>query len=277
MDLIWSGTLQKMGVKASDPVSYTLCDGFHDADQRSPDQPVNALIGRRIELHFTGMIQCVACGRKTKKTFNQGFCFPCSQRRAEADICIVKPELCHYFEVDNPCRDEAFAHAHCFQAHILYLSLTSGFKVGITRKVNVPSRWIDQGAVKAMPLAMLPSRREVGLVEVELAKDFQDRTHWMTMLKQESPEGELAPAASDVLKRLDEMGVQGILPAPARTIYTFTYPVQRYPEKVKSLNLDKTDTVSGTLEGIKGQYLILDNGVINLRKYTGYQVEIRAN
>ncbi|MBR58474.1 MAG: hypothetical protein CMH54_10695 [Myxococcales bacterium] len=276
MKLVWKGTLQKMGVEATAPVRYTLRDGFHDAAQHAPDQSVNPLIGQAISLHFIGAIQCVACGRKTKKTFNQGYCFPCSQRRADADICIVKPELCHYFEVDNPCRDEDFAHNQCFQPHILYVSLTSGFKVGITRKSNVPSRWIDQGAVKAMPLAELPSRRDVGLVEFELAKNFQDRTHWMAMLKQESPEGDIEATAADLLERLQAMGVQGILPAEERVVHTFQYPVEKYPEKVKSLNLDKTETVSGTLQGIKGQYLILDTGVINLRKYTGYQVELQT-
>ena len=83
---------------------------------------------------------------------------------------MVKPELCHYHDADNPCRDDAFAQAKCFAPHILYASLTSGMKVGITRHTNVPSRWIDQGAVRAIPLAELPSRREVGLVEHELAE-----------------------------------------------------------------------------------------------------------
>ena len=54
------------------------------------------------------------------------------------------------------------------------------------------------------------------------------------------------------------------------------YPVEQYPEKVKSHNLDKTPVIRGKLQGIKGQYLILDTGVINIRKYSGYELRIRA-
>ena len=54
------------------------------------------------------------------------------------------------------------------------------------------------------------------------------------------------------------------------------FPVTRFPEKVKSFNLDKAPLAEGELQGIKGQYLILDTGVINIRKYTGYNIEFSA-
>ncbi|MFH1845902.1 MAG: DUF2797 domain-containing protein [bacterium] len=276
MTTSWSGTLRKMRVEHTDPVSYRLADGFFDRESRSEDLELNDLLGHAVELRFTGVITCVFCGRKTKKSFGQGFCYPCFSSRAEADICIVKPELCHYFDPNDPCRDDSFAQAHCFQPHILYVSLTSGRKVGITRQSNLPDRWIDQGAVSAIPLAELPNRREVGLVEHELAKQYRDKTHWMTMLKEERPDKDLAARAAEILAELEAREVDGILPASARQEAVFRYPVLEYPTKVKSFNLDKTDLVAGTLRGIKGQYLILDNGVINLRKFTGYAVVFRA-
>jgi len=272
---LWRGTLTKMRVVHDDPVLYFLRDGWHDPDTRVDDFPMNILLGHTLELRFDGEIHCAVCGRKTKKTFNQGFCFPCSQSRAEADICMIKPELCHYSDAGNPCRDDAFAQSKCFAPHILYASLTSGMKVGITRHTNVPSRWIDQGAVRAIPLAELPNRREVGLVEHELAETFADRTHWMRMLKEEAPAGDLAEMAETVLDDLEEMGVEE-LPEADRVEHVFRYPVLVYPEKVKSFNLDKTPTVGGILQGIKGQYLIFDTGVINVRKFTGYKVAVHG-
>jgi hypothetical protein len=274
VESIWSGTLKKMRVEATEPVTYWLADGYYDRERRAGEMRLNDQLGRTLELHFTGPITCVYCGRETKQSFGQGFCYPCFRARAEADICIVKPELCHYFEVSDPCRDEAFAQSQCFQPHILYVSLTSGRKVGITRRRNLPARWIDQGAVLAIPLAELPSRREVGLLEHRLAERYRDKTHWMTMLKQERPEADLAARAEEIVALLREWEVEGILPEEERREQRFRYPVLAYPQKVKSFNLDKDPLIGGTLVGIKGQYLIFDTGVINLRKFTGYAVEV---
>jgi len=278
MSLYWSGIVEKMRVEHNDPVSYWFTDAREDDHEGRPnDEPVNGLIGATVTLKHTGRIECVGCGRKIKKTFAQGFCFPCMRSRPDADMCMMKPEQCHYFEDDNPCRDDAFAKRVCFQPHVLYLSLTSGFKIGITRQVNVPSRWIDQGAVSAIPLAVLPSRREVGLVEVQLAERFADKTHWQKMLKTKQPEGDIQETSQIVLSHLKDMNVSGILSESQRDVHHFHYPVSEYPQKVKSFNLDKTPEVGGTLVGIKGQYLIFDAGVINLRKYTGYELEVHHN
>ncbi len=279
MATVWTGTLGKMRVEAADPVVYHFRDHWFEQEARTADCRVNDFLGRRLEIAFSGEISCIACGRQTKKTFGQGFCFPCSRSRAEADICMVKPELCHHGDPDNPCRDEDFARSQCFQPHFLYLSLTSGVKIGITRRPNIPSRWIDQGAVAAIPVAMLPDRRAVGLVEKRLSEEgFADKTHWTRMLK-EDPDPErfdLAGTADRVIARLEEWKVAGILPESAREIRTFRYPVLAWPGKVKSFNLERDPLVGGVLQGIKGQYLIFDGGVINLRKYSGYRVEIRT-
>jgi hypothetical protein len=258
-------------------VEYRLRDGWFEPEKRAVDHPLNQYIGSPLTIHFTGQINCTACGRKTKKTFGQGFCFPCSQSRAEADICIVRPELCHHGQADHPCRDEAFAQSQCFQPHILYCSMTSGVKVGITRQPNVPSRWIDQGAVGAIPVARMPDRRAVGLVEKRLSDEgFADKTHWTRMLKGNPAEYDLKSDAERVIARLNDWGVEGILPETERQEHRFEYPVLVWPEKVKSFNLDKDPEAGGVLQGIKGQYLIFDGGVINLRKYTGYKVEVLA-
>jgi hypothetical protein len=277
METVWTGTLRKMGVEATAPVIYHLTDGWWEKGKRVLDHKVNDHLGKNLLIRFSGEINCTACGRAIKKTFGQGFCFPCSQSRAEADICIVRPELCHHGQDDHPCRDEAFAQSQCFQPHILYCSMTSGVKVGITRQPNVPSRWIDQGAVAAIPVARMPDRRTVGLVEKRLSDEgFADKTHWTRMLKGNPVDFDLVEAADRVIARLSEWGVDGVLPEAERREHRFEYPVRVWPEKVKSFNLDKDPTAGGVLQGIKGQYLIFDDGVIHLRKYSGYKVEILA-
>ena len=101
------------------------------------------------------------------------------------------------------------------------------------------------------------------------------------MLKNDLEELDLPSAAADVLatyqEELEQLRAQAdfqvVVPDAAQE---FTYPVLEYPTKIKSLNLDKTPLISGLLLGIKGQYLILDNGVINLRKYAGYELTFQA-
>jgi hypothetical protein len=157
------------------------------------------------------------------------------------------------------------------------VSLTSGMKVGITRRANLPARWIDQGAVAAMPLAVLPDRRAVGLLEKKLSDEgFADRTHWTRMLKGDPPLEDLEPFAARVAQRLADWETPGLLSRPERVVRTFRYPVRQWPAKVTSFNLDKSPAAGGVLQGIKGQYLIFDGGVINLRKHSGYHLEVRA-
>jgi len=279
MTQLWHGTLKKMRVEpdADGLAHYSLTDGFWNPAERAADHPLDEHIGHELHLEFQGRITCVYCGRATKKTFNQGFCYPCFQARAEADICIVKPELCHHHNEADPCRDEDFAQANCFQPHVLYVSLTSGLKIGITRRANVPTRWLDQGATGAVPLAEVADRRTVGLLEARLRDEggLADRTHWTKLLKFETGEGDLPAYAEQVAGMLADQGVT-LLPDDERVVRPFRFPVLQYPEKVKSFNLDKDPHAGGVLQGIKGQYLIFDGGVINLRKYAGYEVVVRS-
>lgn len=267
------GSLQKMTTQLAETVMYQLPVG---------DTPLemNPLIGQSIQLKFSGQIFCVHCQKKTSKSFNQGYCYPCFSKLAQCDMCIMKPEICHY--AAGTCREPAWGEQFCFQPHIVYLANSSGIKVGITRQSQTPTRWIDQGAVQALPVFQVASRHISGLVEVALAKHVSDKTSWQQMLKNNVQSLDLPVLRDELLakctddlaaitQRFGANAVQFLADAKSLQI---NYPVQQYPSKVKSFNLDKDPLVSGVLQGIKGQYLLLDTGVINIRKFTGYEVEV---
>ena len=270
-----TGGLSKLRSELGDTVSYRLPVG-------DDELPLDPLSGQHLSIRFTGEIECTHCGRATKKSFNQGHCFPCSQRLAACDICIVRPERCHYHQ--GTCREPEWGETHCLQPHVVYLANTSGLKVGITRKGQIPTRWIDQGARQALPVAEVASRRIAGLLEVSLAEHVADRTDWRAMLKGdpapvdlEASSRELMATAAKTIEGLRErFGETAVsLNEDARPV-SIRYPVLEHPVKVRSLNLDKQAEIEGTLAGIKGQYLIFDAGVLNVRKFTGYRVVIES-
>ncbi|WP_211828902.1 DUF2797 domain-containing protein [Kistimonas asteriae] len=242
--------------------------------------PLNALMGEKLSIHYAGAIHCVHCGRKTKKSFNQGFCYPCFRKLAACDSCIMSPEKCHYHA--GTCREPEWGERNCMTGHVVYLANSSGVKVGITRLNQVPVRWIDQGAVEALPIFRVATRRLSGLVEDLFRSAVKDRTNWRAMLKGQIPELDLVAERDTLFERFgddiaalqQEYGVQAVQPVLDAECYRFSYPVQQYPDKVTSFNLDKTPLVEGVLQGIKGQYLLLDTGVINIRKFTAYQVDV---
>jgi hypothetical protein len=261
-----------MRVVQASPVQYELLLN---------DQPLalNPLLGKSIKLAYTGRISCIHCGRVTKKSFNQGYCYPCFTALAQCDLCILRPETCHYHK--GTCREPGWAESHCLTSHIVYLAKSSGIKVGITRQNQIPTRWIDQGAVQALPIFKVSSRHVSGLVEVIFAKHISDKTSWQQMLKNNVEEIDLAMKRDELVEtcktELDgisqRFGIDALEFLADEQAVEFHYPVNRYPDKVKSFNLDTNPEVSGILEGIKGQYLLLDSGVINLRKYSGYELE----
>jgi hypothetical protein len=273
-----SGRLRKMpasaGHSVDDPVQYQL---------RLGDEQValNELIGQPISIEFDGVIRCINCDRVTKKSFSQGFCFPCMRKLAACDSCIMSPEKCHFHL--GTCREPEWGQANCMVEHVVYLANSSGLKVGITRGTQVPTRWIDQGAVTAIPMLRVATRQLSGFVEVACKAHVADRTNWRTMLKGETTELNLAAERDKLLalvaEELDalraEHGADSIRAVQEPSL-GLSYPVDVWPQKVASHNLDKTPRVSGVLQGVKGQYLILDTGVINIRKYTGYQVRFCA-
>ncbi|GHE22850.1 hypothetical protein GCM10017767_33710 [Halomonas urumqiensis] len=269
------GCLTKMAIApgaAGEPVRYTLRAGERRLG-------LNACLGQPLTLAWTGAIACTHCGRATKKSFAQGYCYPCFKKLAQCDTCIVKPETCHFFA--GTCREPEWAERHCFQPHVIYLANASGLKVGITRGTQVPTRWLDQGAVQALPILEVDTRQQSGFVEMLFKEEVSDRTNWRAMLKGDTVDMDLPAERDRLLARLgsglanlrERFGTEAIRQLDAAPA-AFEYPVLEYPTKVASHNLDKTPEISGTLLGLKGQYLILDSGVINLRKYTGYEVVV---
>ncbi|MFY0990806.1 DUF2797 domain-containing protein [Halomonas sp. C05BenzN] len=259
---------------AGEAARYTLRVG----EQRLE---LNERLGRPFRLAWTGAIACTHCGRATKKSFAQGYCYPCFKTLAQCDTCIMKPELCHYFA--GTCREPEWGERHCFQPHVVYLANASGLKVGITRGTQVPTRWLDQGAVQALPILEVDTRQQSGFVEVLFKEEVSDRTNWRAMLKGGTESLDLVAERDRLLARLEgglanlreRFGAEAIRVLDASPV-AFDYPVLEFPTKVVSHNLDKSPEVTGTLLGLKGQYLILDSGVINLRKYTGYEVRVAA-
>ena len=238
-------------------------------------------IGKTIKLKYSGEIHCVECGRKTKKNYNQGFCYPCFQSLAKCDMCIMKPETCHYHE--GTCREPQWGEEFCFQDHYVYLANSSGIKVGITRGTQIPTRWIDQGASEALPIFKVSNRLLSGKIEVVIKNHVSDRTDWRKMLKGAPEHVDLAAKRDELIKAAEkeikdiekEFGKSDIELLDEKQI-NIHFPVDAYPGKVKSLNFDKLPEIEGVLQGIKGQYLILDIGVLNIRKFGGYLVEFSA-
>ena len=272
--VLGSGALRKMKAKLADPVEYQLPIGDELVD-------MNPLIGQPVSLRYKGEIHCIHCGRETKKSFNQGYCFPCFKSLAECDMCIMRPETCHFHL--GTCRDSEWAMDHCMQSHYVYIANSSGIKVGITRGSQIPTRWIDQGAVQAVPVFRIRNRYHSGLLEAGIKKYVSDRTDWRKMLKGGGEMIDLKQQAADIidqaredLERIEPEGEQLEWEALDEPVVEIEYPVMSHPEKVTSLNFDKTPEVGGILNGIKGQYLILDTGVINIRKFAGYRVTLNA-
>ncbi len=265
---MWQGTLCKMLIQHEDPLSYTLHDAFG-----GPGLELSDLLGSHLSLRHNNERRCVHCGSSTNRLFGEGSCYPCFTTLPQNDICILKPELCHYHDTGNPCRDAAWGERHCFQPHVLYLAVSSGLKVGITRQSQVPVRWMDQGASQALPVLRVADRLTVGRLEHALAAHIPDKTHWQRMLRHELPEVDLMAERQRVLDLLDGGGQAELLEP---RIWSFTYPSLAWPTKVKSLGLEKLNRVEGRLMAIKGQYLILDNGVINIRKHSGWCVQVEV-
>ena len=264
--------MAKMKVKPGAPVSYDLM--LDDTLVH-----MNDLLGKRVRLEHKQLIRCCHCSRVTKKSFNQGYCYPCFQKLAQCDRCIMSPELCHYDK--GTCREPEWGEAHCMQPHIVYLANSSGLKVGITRLNQVPTRWIDQGAIQAIPLLSVSSRHLSGLVEDALREWLPDKTNWRKMLKHEVEEIDLLAERVRVRQLAEEKIAVIDQSRPGDTLrwlddpaMSFTFPSLAWPTKVKTYNLDKDPVVDDRLIAIKGQYLIFEQASLNVRKYTSYDVSL---
>ena len=262
-----TGNIRKMESQHGEVILYNLPLGTQKME-------MNRWIGHEISMEYMGSIYCIKCGRSTRKSFAQGFCYPCFTTAPETEECVLRPELCRAH--DGVARDMEYAKQYCLNEHVVYLSITSGLKVGVTRHTQVPTRWIDQGAVRAIELARTPNRYTAGLIEVAMKVHIADKTNWRKMLSgSESGEVDLVKEKGK-LGRLMPEELSGFL-SENNQVMDLKYPVSEYPVKIKSLNFDKDPIVSGRLTGIKGQYLLFnEDRVINIRKFGGYLIKFRA-
>jgi len=264
----YSGNLIKMRSEPENPVRYFLPLGDTEIE-------MNPLLGKQISLKHNGVINCMNCSKRTTKSYGQGFCYNCFITAPEADESVFRPELSKAHL--GIARDMEWATEHDLIDHYVYLSVTSDLKVGVTRHHQLFTRWIDQGAVKAVKLAKTPNRQIAGIIEVFLKRFVGDKTQWQKMLK-----GEIDPDI-DLLSEKERL--TGLLPGELKqyadidqSVFEFTYPGIFTPDKISSVGFDDAPEINGELSGIKGQYLIFNDGrVINIRKFSGYFIDFEIN
>lgn len=265
--MLYKGNLLKMRTQLKDVITYELPIGDDLVD-------MNTLIGKKLTWSYQHQINCVHCGKKTKTSFSQGYCYTCFTSLPQTDASLMKPELDETHL--GISRDIEWSKEHFLKPHYVYLAFSSNIKVGVTRETQIPTRWIDQGAIRAIKLAKTPNRHIAGVIEVALKDYFADKTNWRAMLKND---GEVT-----IDLNIEKEKATALLHPELKQyvctdteVYELNYPVQEYPEKVTSLSFDKLDSYEGELKGIKGQYLIFDGGkVMNIRKHNGYFVELKV-
>ncbi|WP_299528705.1 DUF2797 domain-containing protein [uncultured Lutibacter sp.] len=259
--------LKKMMTELNDVVHYYL-------DVENDVLNLNQLLGREIEISFEGY-QCLSCG-KEKKIFRQGFCYDCFYDSAAVGDWIMKPELSTaHLNIED--RDLEYEKQVQLKPHVVYLALSSNVKVGVTRKTQVPTRWIDQGATKAIEIVEVPNRYLAGITEVALKDYVADKTSWQKMLKNDVLDADLIEEREKLKQYIPAEALDYFLPNNGK-ITEINYPVIKYPSKIKTLNLEKTPVYSGKLMGIKGQYLLFeDTTVFNVRNSEGYRVLINIS
>lgn len=264
--MTYEGVLNKMQTQFETPIQYFLI--FQDSFLN-----VNQLLNKNIKINFVGF-QCLNC-KKKKKIFRQGFCYDCFFSSPAVGDWIMKPELSTaHLGIED--RDLAYEEKVQLQPHIVYLALSSEVKVGVTRKSQIPTRWIDQGAEKAISIVEVPNRYLAGITEVALKSHFSDKTNWRKMLTNDIAFIDLIKER-EKLKSLLPDEVQEYFYSEKNDLYELNYPVIEYPSKINSLSLDKTPNFNGKLIGIKGQYLIFEDGtVFNIRSNEGYVVRIEV-
>jgi hypothetical protein len=259
----YAGAILKMRTEYGIPVRYFLKVGENEIF-------MNELLGKQINIKYLGYINCIRCGKKTNKSFAQGYCYPCFLKAPETEDCVLRPELCQAHL--GIARDIEYAKDHCLIDHFVYLSYTSNVKVGVTRHTQIPTRWIDQGATSAIKIAKTNNRYIAGLIEVALKENFADKTNWRNMIINKQINTELTNEKLKVYNYLPQALKSYFLEESEITL--LEYPSISIPEKITSINLDKDPLIDDILVGIKGQYLVFETGkVINIRNFAGYNLE----
>ena len=259
------GIVRKMETSLSDKVQYYL-------PLNDKKVFLNNLIGQPLKLSWKSEIYCLHCGKRTTKSFGQGYCYPCFISIPETEDCVMRPELCRAHE--GIARDMEYAKEHCLQEHFVYLALACEIKVGVTRHTQIPTRWIDQGAKHAVRIASTPNRYLAGKIEVLLKDHYTDKTNWRGMLMdKQDMDLSLLEQRSLIQEKLPNEYQSYILKEDG--ILDIIYPGSPVKQKVISIDMEKIKSIEGYLTGIRGQYLIFDyQNVINIRKYGGYLLEM---
>ncbi len=261
--MTYQGVLTKMETEFSNPIAYYL---VFENDFLN----MNQLLGKTLNLQFV-RYQCLNCGLD-KPIFRQGFCKNCFFEIPQAADWIMRPEL-STAHLDKEDRDLAYEKKVQLQPHIVYLANSSNVKVGVTRKSQVPTRWIDQGAHEAIEIVEVPNRYLAGITEVALKDHVSDKTNWRTMLKNDIVDEDLVQWREKLKQYVPDEAKDYFIESNTET--TLQFPVEKYPKKPISLNLIKDQTYTGKLTGIKGQYLIFeDDTVFNIRGNEGLVVAI---
>jgi len=259
----YQGVLTKMQTEFGQPIQYFL---VFENDFLN----MNQLLNKTLKINFVKH-QCLSCGLD-KPIYRQGFCKNCFYEVPQAADWIMRPELstAHLNKEDRDLKYEKKAQ---LQPHIVYLANSSNVKVGVTRKSQVPTRWIDQGAHEAIEIVEVPNRYLAGITEVALKHHVADKTNWRKMLKNEIEDENLIEWRDRLKQYIPDEVKDYFIENNNETHMDF--PVLLYPEKPKSLNIEKTQEFISKLVGIKGQYLIFEEAtVFNVRANEGLVVSI---
>jgi hypothetical protein len=234
------------------------------------DLDLNDLLGRELAITHTGRILCLACGNPTRKSFGDGLCYKCHITLARADACILRPHTCHYHQ--GTCREPDWGDSHCMIPHVVYLAQTSSLKVGVTGAHRVKERWGDQGARAAIILAQTPDRKTAGEIEHALSEHISDRTNWRKLITNQIDKVDLQDRKTRTLPRVPDSQKRHLIEDDH--IELFSYPVLKFPQKAKTITLAKTPEIQGPLMGVLGQYLFLGPLAFNVRRHSGYEVDL---
>jgi hypothetical protein len=252
----------------SKPVQYFLYNN------KNEQLHINELLNKNVSLSHTGKYFCTECDKEVKKLFGQGFCYTCFTNSAENSPCIIHPELCRGHLGEG--RDLQWELNHHVQPHLVYIAKSSGMKIGVTRSLQIPTRWIDQGADEAIIFAKTENRYQAGVIEVYFKQFLSDKTNWQKMLKNIKSEEDLLEIKNDLKNKFRLHELYHCLQEESSPV-KITYPHANQYDKIISNSLEKTSKIEGKLTGIKGQYLIFDGGkVINIRNHTGFEVQIES-
>lgn len=272
----WEGNLRKLRIEAAGvggPRELRYALAGKDVLEEMPAILLNDCVGRELSISFLGQIHCVSTGKRISKAYGEGYSYDAWRRAPEQVESVIRPELSRIHE-GIALRDWDWEEANHNQPHWVYITQTSGIKVGVTRVASGESRWFDQGAILGCALFEVPYRQLAGQIEVLLKAHMPDKTQWRTMLSDVTPNREAMEAT--------RAQVQSWLGAAFRTwelpgseMVEIRYPVEAFPQKLTSVSLDKVHHLEGRLVGWKGQYALFEDGrVLNFRSHAGYRVRI---